>query len=317
MLALSLIMNVSPIRFDDFTSRLLRLYEPPLRTKATFYAMRAAIRSFAEVPGVQTTADFTTDQVAKYIQTRKDLNVNSTLSRLRAIKTASLYAHAEGWLERLPQWRRLFPRASPAVKRVHFTHDQVVRLLSDLEAHAVDWKGRRLHAITATVAYTGLRKNECLFLWKTDVDLLSGVIHVDPRRRLKTESSAAPVPIPDGLSPILARWIPETETEWLFPGVEKRGPWSQGAPGYRPLDKLKEAAARAHIEGVTFHGLRHTLAKLYISRFGGTADQAKSLLRHSDVRTTEEHYLHRDDVEQLRSIGRRIEFDLPGTATGG
>ena len=277
--------------------------------------MRSALKSYSLSPGVSTTADLTTDGVAQFIEARRSGNVNTLRSVLRALKTASLYACEEGWLDRPPQWRRLFPRAAPALKKRHLSYDQVVNVLAAMEAEATDWRGLRLYTITATVVYTGLRRNECLYLWRSDCDLGNGVLFVDPRRRQKTVASAAPVPIPDGLRPVLSRWLeaspnPDPET-WLFPGVMGRGPWSGGAPGYRPLDFLKAAALRAGVENATFHGLRHTLAKLYVSKFGGTADQARSLLRHTDASTTEAHYLHRDDVEELRRIGARIRFDAP------
>ena len=301
-----------PLTFPEFETRLLRLYQPPLRARASYFAMRTALQDFAKVPGVASTVDITTDSVAQFIASRRSENVNTTLSKLRALKTASLYACEEGWLDRPPQWRRLFPRGVASARRTHLTHDQVVRILAAMEAEATDWKGRRLFTITSAIAYTGLRRNECLYLWRTDIDLENGVIFVDPRRRQKTVASAAPVPIPDGLRPILERWLsePARAGEWLFPGVRGLGPWSGGAPGYRPLDLLKRAAERAGVEGVTFHGLRHTLAKLYVSRWGGTADQARSILRHTDAATTE-RYLHRDDVEELRRIGSRIQFDRP------
>jgi len=46
-----------------------------------------------------------------------------------------------------------------------------------------------------------------------------------------------------------------------------------------------------------------------IHKFGLTRDQARSVLRHSDVRTTEDFYLHRDDLDCLRAIGRSITFE--------
>lgn len=299
---------VSPIPFSDFQSLLLNLYRPPLRAQSTYYAMDKVLRDFAAVPGVVSTADFTTNAVALYIASRGADNVNTTISRLRALKTASLYAVAEGWLERPPQWSRLFPREAPPVRRMHYDHGDVVRLLERLRAGAIDWRSHRCYAIAATVAYTGLRKNEALYLQLGDIRLDQGVVHVSARRRLKTRASAAPVPLAPELAAILDRWLPEAGPLWLFPGVTRLGPWVGGAPGYRPLDWLRRAGAEVGLPTVSWHGLRHTLGKLLVHRFGNTADQARSVLRHSDLRTTEEFYLHRDDLECLRSIGRTISY---------
>lgn len=65
--------------------------------------MRLALSEFASLPGVTTTADLTTDRVAAYAATRAGSNVNTTIGRLRCLKTASLFAADEGWLARPPQ----------------------------------------------------------------------------------------------------------------------------------------------------------------------------------------------------------------------
>jgi integrase len=300
-----------PLSFSDFQDRILSLYAEPLRARSTYYGMRLTLGEFARLPGVLTVADLTTVRVAAYVESRAGCNVNTTISHLRCLKTASLFAVAEGWLERPPQWKRLMPRHAPPCRRRHYDYGQVVAVLDHLRSGVVDWKTHRLFALAATVAYTGLRRNEALYLHKCDVDLNGGVLYVVARRRLKTLSSEAPVPVPSELAEVLARWLPESGPVWLFPGVTGKGPWSGGAPGYRPGDFLKAAGLAAGVPGVTWHGLRHTLAKLMVGRFGLTADQAKSYLRHADVRTTEGHYLHRDDAELLRAMGRTVSFRPP------
>lgn len=301
--------------FAEFQTRLLRLYTPPIRAKSTWYAMRRALREFVERTGINTTADFRTDCVALYVSSRSRENVNTTISRLRCLRTASFFAKDEGWMDRVPQWSRLFPRSAPPCVRRHYGYDEVKELLRCLaeETRAGEWKAHRLFAVTALVAYTGLRKLEALRMHVDDLDVVRGVAFVVPRHRLKTESSAAPIPLPPELLPILRGWLPRAGTPWLFPGVTKVGPWTGGAPGYRALDELRKVGERVGLSEVTWHGLRHTLGKLMIHRFGLTRDQAKSVLRHSDVRTTEDFYLHRDDLDSLRMIGRSISF-RPGDA---
>ena len=64
------------------------------------------------------------------------------------------------------------------------------------------------HAPTATIAYTGLRRDEALTLKAEDVSLATGLLAVSDRTRRKTAISAAPVPIPPELAQILATWLP-------------------------------------------------------------------------------------------------------------
>ena len=300
-------MPTQPIPFRDFAAAVLSLYQPPLRARATYLKMRQALTEFGHLPGVATTADFDTAHVAEFAGRREESNVNTTISLLRCLRTASLFSVAEGWADRPPQWRRLMPRTGPRRTVRHYSRDQVVSLLEYLERAATDWPGRRLHALAATVAYTGLRKMEALSLQVEDVNLTTGVLAVVARRRLKTAGSAAPVPIPPELVPILERWLPDAGPLWVFPGATRVGPWTGGSPGYRPLDRLRQAGLAVGLPGLTFHSLRHTLAKLMVGDFGLSVDQARSVLRHTSERTTE-GYLHRDDPEMLIRIGQRVSF---------
>lgn len=306
--------TATPLPFPEFASRLLKLYQPPLKAPSTYQGMARVLRDFGALPGVETTYDLTTTKVAEFVHSTPGRNINTTISRLRCLKTASLFAFGEGWVERPPQWRRIMPRPAPPIRLRHYSHSDVCRLLAHLRADRSTWKARRLSVIASVVAYTGLRKQEALRLQREDVDLNARLLYVVARHRLKTISSAAPVPVPSELVPILEAWLPEAGPVWVFPGVRGIGPWRDGAPGYRPGDYIRRAAADAGLGDVTLHGLRHTLGKLLVGRFGATADQAKSVLRHDDVRTTEEHYLHRDDAEILRRIVRDVSFRPDPTA---
>lgn len=278
--------------------------------------MREVLTSFGGSPGVKTLGDLTTHQVATWLNSLPTRNPNTLRSKIRCLRTASIFAREEGWLERVPQWRRLMPKRGPAVSVRHYSHAEVVQILDHLRSRQATWIGHRLYAIASTVAYTGLRRGEALRLQIGDLDLGNGFLRVVARGcGLKTEASSAAVPIPAELAEVLAGWIPEAGPVWLFPGVRRLGPWLDGAPGYRPLDRLEQAGRAAGVPGLSFHGLRHTLAKLGVGRFGMSIDQVRSLLRHTDARTTELHYLHRDDRELLAAIGSRISFARePGQA---
>lgn len=301
----------APIPFGLFEQKILTLYRHPLRARSTFYLMASVLREFGSLPGVTSTADFTTCRCAEFATHLPLRNVNTTISRLRALRTASSFSFGEGWTERLPQWSRLFPRAAPPLKRRHLDHDQVVRLLEHLKRHASDgWLSHRLYALGAVVAYTGLRRNEALRLHLEDLDPARGVLTVVARLRLKTVGSAAPVALPPELGLVLADWLPRAGPDWLFPGVYHRGPWEGGAPGYRPGDRLAQAGVACGVPGVGFHALRHTWGKLAVGRFGLSREQVRTNLRHGHTDTTE-GYLHRDDAEGLRRIGAAISFRAP------
>ncbi len=309
-------MSVTPIPLTQFRDATLNLYQAPMRAPATRKKMQAALDSLLIVPNLTTTADLTTQAFARWLSAREG-NINTTLSLLGTLRAAVNYALEEGWIEKSPSWSRIWPRSAPPAKKRHLEYDQVVKLLGHLKSQAsVGWREQRLYALTALIAYTGVRLGEALHSRREDYDLDQRIMWVTPHHRLKTEASAAPVPLATELIPILAAWFPKGAPEkgskhphYAFPGVTKIAPWTGGAPGYRALDRLRSEGERAGVPDVTFHGLRSTIGTLIIGRFGGTAEQAKTLLRHTSLFTTEKHYLHRNDLALLHAIAALISFD--------
>lgn len=263
---------------------------------------------FEESVHPQTTADFCNRVIADWLASRAKTNLNHTISLLRAVRTSANYALEQGWLERPPSWRRLWPRGGPLVAPTCHTHGQVAELLSYLGClrGLGDWHDARIHALAATVAYTGLRKSEALRLQASDVRPSEAMLWVVPRHRLKTIASGAPVPMAPELTSVLADWIPRSASTWVFPGARRGGPWLNGAPGYRPLDELRIAGDAVGIADLTFQSLRHTLATLLVQLWGLTLDQARLVLRHTRTQTTE-GYIH-PDVELLRRSMRAVSF---------
>ena len=146
------------------------------------------------------------------------------------------------WVGRIPKW----------TDKKHFSRKEI-RSVLDLMHHDIEategwarWRARRLYALTATVAYCGLRRNEALFLHAVDIDLADRVINLTDRgrsggQRLKTASSEAPVPIPDALAEILSDWLKHRldhpadfqfrPAPWLIPcPLNRRSNWTEGPP---------------------------------------------------------------------------------------
>lgn len=304
-------MAVDPsslLSFDDFRGLVLGLYRPPMRAPATRAKIRSALDDFATAVDARVASDLDTVNVGRFVAGRAGCNPNTTRSKLRALRAAANLGVAEGWLAKGPSWARVMPRAAPA-RRVDLDHGQVVRLLASLRERAgQSWSDGRLYALAMVVAHTGIRKSEALHLKPEDVDAGRRFLWVSARRRLKTEASAAPVPAPPALAEALGWWLPRCGPDWVFPGARRAGPWTGGAPGQRALDRLKAAGEIAGVPGVTFQGLRHTLGKLMVGRWGLSLDQARSVLRHSSAATTEAHYLHRDDLACLAAIGSSVDY---------
>jgi len=307
-----------PIPFDRFKVELTLLYRSPHRAPSTRRKLEQVF-DLVEDLDVKTTADLTPGLIARFIEARPPGQSPQTLAALlRVIRSMSNQAVMMGYLRvspfalrRVSQWVGRMPR--PAAKQ-HFSREEIRRVL-DLMRHDIEttqgwaqWRSRRLYALTATVAYCGLRRNEALYLHAADIDLAGKVINLTDRgraggQRLKTAASEAPVPIPEALKPILSDWFdhrldapadfPIPPCPWLFPNLNRRGNWTGGPPGTKPIDRLQATAKRAGVEGLTFLGLRHSWAT-HAEFHGYGPALIQRVLRHTSERTAADWYRHAD-----------------------
>lgn len=302
------------IAFDRFVREYLSV-RAASRRKGTVGKDRQALRELGAL-GLRSTRDLTPEAIGRFIAASRATGRSdvTTDGLVRAIAAACTYAVKLGHLRVSPFevvdcWGLDTEPAEEVVR--YLTLPQLGRLLGTLERGATDWRGRRLYALVATVAYTGIRRSEALHLRREDVDLRRGFLRIPKRRlshRAKTRASAALVPIPSPLRAVLIDWRRRNRSPWLFPGVTGRGPWTGGSPGFKPLDELKAAAREAGLGRVTFLMLRHSFAT-HAPRWGIDAIRLKQILRHTTIRT-QRHYVHPDE-EGLRDAVRRVRFDPP------
>jgi integrase len=296
---------VQRIDWCDFTRRLSAVYTGPHRSIRTKKKLEYVLTLAGEL-GAETTADLTTEFAAKFVAERAaKVSLNTVRGELRYLKAAANYAVEEDWLLRGPKWRRVWPRKGPRVRRTLFAIEEVAEVLELLRSRADDWDWHRLYALSATVAYTAIRKQEALHLKVEDVKLPERVIEIvsRPENRLKTVESEAPVPIPEELAKILAGWLPRARSEWLFPGVRGRGPWTGGMNGERPTERLRKAAEEVGVYGLTLLALRHTFATWARRRWGLDARQLMHVLRHTTERT-QENYVQPEYSDLVASVAK-------------
>src|SRR5271157_2039222 len=312
-------MRVHPIPFEQFAAELLRLYNPPHRAASTRRKLKQVLDLVAAL-GVKTTADLTPVLVARFIEARPPGQSPRTLQTLLVVlRGVSNHAMIEGYLRvspfalrRVSQW---LGRLGPPAEKRHYSRDEIRRVLTlmtaDVESTAgwSQWRARRLYALTATIAYTGLRASEGLFLQAADINLEGRFIALTDRGRdggyrLKTEGSAQPVPIPEALVPILTDWLSHRldapadfpiplDCPWLFPTLNRRSNWTSGPPGTKPVQRLQAVGKRAGVEGLTFLALRHSWAT-HAEYHGYGPALIQRVLRHTTERTAELWYRHAD-----------------------
>jgi integrase len=286
---------MKPLAWSEFSVEVNLVYGA--HAPKTRQRIRQVLREVGALPNVRTTADLTTATVARYrdavlARTSNPWTVNGLVSYLRAVCSYAAEP-AQGYIDRSPfdvprsGRRKLFLPVYETGDKTHhgltdigrvFVH--LEQLMSSAPGAEKEWRAERLYALFSTVAYTGLRRGEALGLRWEDVDLVHGFLRVRPRLGpLKTPKSAAPVPCPAPLVPILDRWRDRCGCAWVFPGILRQGPWSN-SNGVRPLDELRAAGEALGIEGLTFLSLRHSWAT-HSEAWGVTEGQCRRILRHT------------------------------------
>jgi len=305
------------VSFSRFADELHQLYAPPLRAKSTYRQVRQVLRELGEVP-VKKTSDLRPATIAVWLRLHPERSPVTWASHLRCLRALCQYGIVCSYIKQNPfdyrkvnSWVRVDVVAADRPRRqTHLACDQVRRILAqaDLEAGEGSWQACRLQALVWTYAFTGLRAGEALNLRVADVDLVKGVLTVQPRSswRPKTVGSARRIPLVEAASEVLGRWTPRTGCEWLFPGLKLRGPWVNGGPGVKALDHVRELGRRAGVEGATIIGFRKGIATQW-KAWGGSPLARQKVLGHSSLRTAEEWY-DEDDVEILRLVMRSINY---------
>jgi integrase len=165
------------------------------------------------------------------------------------------------------------------------------------------------------VAVTGLRISEALGLKWSDLDYERSTIHLrrvwvgnDVIDRLKTEGSAAPVPLGELLADALRGWHQQTPyaqpVDWIFPSIKLKGKTPMSA-SMMTAAKIRPAAVKVGIrlgkgQRFGFHNFRHSLATFLVSR-GKDVKTIQGLLRHAKVTTTLDLYSQSIDTAKLEA----------------
>ena len=303
-----------PIPLGDLHTFVLALYSANQQSKHTIGKLRQMFNELRGTLGEDaTTEELTTGAMvqwkALYAPGRGLHTVAGHLSNLRTICAIAV---EEGWLDRPPTWRRLWPKL-PRVELddgEYWSLIEIAALLGYLRArvaHFADWKSRRLLAAVGVALYAGLRRDELLFLRLVDVDLEAGFIRVadhDDREGLKTGERM--VPIAPELAAILADWLPHAGPVFAFPGVKRKSAWHGGKVGYRPSDELRDASQGPKIPPGTWQWARRTWATHAELVWLFSDPAIERMLGHSP--RVSKRWYRRSDLDNLRAIGRRITY---------
>ncbi len=127
---------------------------------------------------------------------------------------------------------------------------------------------------------------------------------------MKTDGSAAPVPLGDVLADALRSWHRNTlyakPDDWIFPSTKMKGRTPLSA-SMMTADKIRPAAIKVGIrlepgQRFGFHNFRHSLATFLINK-GKDVKTIQGLLRHAKASTTLDLYSQAIDASKLAAQG--------------
>jgi integrase len=179
------------------------------------------------------------------------------------------------------------------------------RFLTDVELTQLEtvmlvqyWK------LVAFAIETGLRREEQFRLRWDQVDLESGIVSIPLPKGGKTRH----VPLSDGAQAILRSLDSFMRSPWVFPSP--KNPLHSWNPQSFVNHVFSPALAKAGIQGVCWHTLRHTAASRRVMA-GVDLVSVKEILGHRDIQTTL-RYAHLSPGHLRDAVNRG---SLPGTVT--
>lgn len=166
-------------------------------------------------------------------------------------------------------------------------------------------EGSRYHDLVAFIFATGVRKSEALDTTWDHLDLEVGLYRVPGT---KTASSKATLPLSPGLVALLdlrrdlqAMERKEAGDQWHELGLVFTTEFGTRVDGRNVLRVVKTAAKKAGIKDfkeVNVHSLRHS-AGTYLEESSVPLKTTSTILRHADIQTTANVYLH-PSIESMR-----------------
>jgi integrase len=206
---------------------------------------------------------------------------------LRQLRAALRLAHAEGLIATFPAVK---PPPRPQPRQRWITREEAARLVAACDAPHV-----RLFVQLAI--HTGARSGAIRGLTWDRVDLEARVVDFADPEQAETRKGRAAVPLNDALHAAL--FEARREADGCRFVVSFRG-----RPIGDPRRAFQAAAARAGLDQLTPHALRHSVAT-WLADGGVDVQQIAAVLGHRDSRTTERVYIKRR-AESLRGTLDRL-----------
>ena len=189
----------------------------------------------------------------------------------------------------------------------YYTKDELIELLKYIKQDtSIEWL-----SFFRLLAFTGMRKGECLALTWNDIDLTNQTVTVNKTLAVgmdskqivqtpKTLESYRTITLDDNTVLWLKKWKIEqakallkfghnamSENQLVYCQCSKNKMYCLG----KPATMLKQVCKKHNFKIINIHGFRHTHASLLFES-GATMEVVRDRLGHTDIQTTINIYTH-------------------------
>ena len=208
-------------------------------------------------------------------------NSKSTTNRyLALLKRIFNIAIEEGYVDKNPVQKVKFYSEKDNLRERVLTEEEEMRLMDAGSEH--------LKSILVLTLNTGMRKGEILSLQWHQIDLKTNIIRVEKTKSGRIRKIPISNPLRNELLNVKCR---SKQSSYVFVNPKTRQRYKDIRTAF------KAACRRVKIEGLTFHGLRHTFG-IRLFQKGVDIVTVQNLLGHQSIATTQ-RYTH-SSIKQKR-----------------
>jgi site-specific recombinase XerD len=290
----SLLINQAISEFKEWLSirglsqETLRGYDMDTRQFSRFISAKANSPVIIDEITFHHIEDF-----VSYLSNEKGIKPSSVNRKINALSTFFQCMKKKKFITENPM--EDFQRMKvPESERIYLSKEEVESIIQAIN-HPV------LHYFAMTMAYSGLRVNECIHLTMNDVNFEENYIQVINGKGGKNRTIPLNKQLKKQLEEYLEYYRPQTDSLFFF-ALKKTGTVSTQYVNRMLKDACEKVGIEKH---VTSHILRHSFAS-YLVKLDTHVAVIQRLLGHASVKTTSV-YLHVNQ-DDLQAAVNQIDF---------